>query len=298
MAARRDRAGAGDRVAAAAARAQRARGSPRPAARRRAPSARRPSAIRADSPRARPRYRAVEGRAGRRLCRGHRAHRQHDRHHRFAAARVRGAHAARGEGSAERRARLSRAPWRRGLGRDVAARGGAAHGRRRAAAAAAVAGLLRAGEPAPSPAERARLAPRARRSGLPRGPARVPRLGATLFRRPLEDDRRCGGAAEKPLDRVDLVRDADDLGKPRRGARLQVAPRTHLRMRSLFWLLAVFAAAVALVVLGRVNAGYVLFVYPPWRVEFTMLAFAIAAVVSFLLLYGLFRLLGQATALP
>ena len=46
-------------------------------------------------------------------------------------------------------------------------------------------------------------------------------------------------------------------------------------MRSLFWLLAVFAAAVALVVLGRVNAGYVLFVYPPWRVEFTMLAFAI-----------------------
>jgi len=69
-------------------------------------------------------------------------------------------------------------------------------------------------------------------------------------------------------------------------------------MRSLFWLLAVFAAAVALVVLGRVNAGYVLFVYPPWRVEFTMLAFAIAAVVSFLLLYGLFRLLGQAVALP
>src|SRR5260221_8449624 len=69
-------------------------------------------------------------------------------------------------------------------------------------------------------------------------------------------------------------------------------------MRSLFWLLAVFAAAVALVVLGRVNAGYVLLVFPPWRVEFTMLAFPIAAVVSFLLLYGLFRLLGQAMALP
>src|SRR5438045_8905236 len=69
-------------------------------------------------------------------------------------------------------------------------------------------------------------------------------------------------------------------------------------MRSLFWLLAVFAAAVAVVGPGRVNAGYVLFVYPPWRVEFTMLAFAVAAVVSFLLLYGLFRLLGQAVALP
>ena len=69
-------------------------------------------------------------------------------------------------------------------------------------------------------------------------------------------------------------------------------------MRSLFWLLAVFAAAVALVVLGRVNAGYVLFVYPPWRVEFTMLAFAIAAAASFFLLYGLFRLVGQAVSLP
>src|SRR5437868_10128511 len=69
-------------------------------------------------------------------------------------------------------------------------------------------------------------------------------------------------------------------------------------MRSLFWLLAVFAAAVALVVLGRVNAGYVLFVYPPWRVEFTMLAFAIAAAACFFLLHGLLRLLGQALSLP
>src|SRR5947207_130589 len=69
-------------------------------------------------------------------------------------------------------------------------------------------------------------------------------------------------------------------------------------MRSLFWLLAVFAAAVALVVLGRVNAGYVLFVYPPWRVEFTMLAFALVAVAGFLVLYALLRLLGQAVALP
>ena len=69
-------------------------------------------------------------------------------------------------------------------------------------------------------------------------------------------------------------------------------------MRSLFSLLAVFAAAVALVVLGRVNAGYVLFVYPPWRVEFTMLAFAIAAVACFLILYALVRLLGQAVSLP
>jgi HemY protein len=69
-------------------------------------------------------------------------------------------------------------------------------------------------------------------------------------------------------------------------------------MRSLLWLLAVFAAAVALVILGRVDAGYVLFIYPPYRVEVSMLFFAIALVAAFFLLYGLLRLLGQAVSLP
>jgi HemY protein len=69
-------------------------------------------------------------------------------------------------------------------------------------------------------------------------------------------------------------------------------------MRSLFWLLAVFAAAVALVILGRVDAGYVLFVYPPYRVEMSMLFFAVAALAAFVLLYLAARLLGQAFSLP
>ena len=69
-------------------------------------------------------------------------------------------------------------------------------------------------------------------------------------------------------------------------------------MKSLFWLLAVFAAAVALVILGRIDAGYVLFIYPPYRVEVSMLFFAIALAVSFFLVYGLLRLLGQAVSLP
>jgi len=69
-------------------------------------------------------------------------------------------------------------------------------------------------------------------------------------------------------------------------------------LRSLFWLLAVFAAAVALVILGRVDAGYVLFIFPPYRVELTMLFFAVVAVASFFVLYALLRLLGQAVALP
>jgi HemY protein len=69
-------------------------------------------------------------------------------------------------------------------------------------------------------------------------------------------------------------------------------------MRSLFWLLAVFAAAVAFVIVGRVDSGYVLFVYPPYRVEVTMLFFTLAAVASFLVLYALLRLLGNVLALP
>jgi HemY protein len=69
-------------------------------------------------------------------------------------------------------------------------------------------------------------------------------------------------------------------------------------MRSLFWLLAVFAAAVALVILGRVDAGYVLFIYPPYRVELTMLFFGFVAILIFLVFYALLRLLGQTFALP
>ena len=69
-------------------------------------------------------------------------------------------------------------------------------------------------------------------------------------------------------------------------------------MKSLFWLLAVFAAAVALVILGRIDAGYVLLIYPPYRVEASLLFFAVAALGSFLILYALLRLLGHALALP
>ena len=69
-------------------------------------------------------------------------------------------------------------------------------------------------------------------------------------------------------------------------------------MKSLFWLLAVFAAAVALVLLARVDSGHVLFYYPPWRVEMSMVFFVAAALVSFVLLHFLLRLMANAVALP
>jgi HemY protein len=69
-------------------------------------------------------------------------------------------------------------------------------------------------------------------------------------------------------------------------------------MRSLLWLLLVFAAAVALVLFARVDSGYVLFYYPPWRIEMSMVLFAVAALAAFGVLYFAFRLLGGVLALP
>ena len=69
-------------------------------------------------------------------------------------------------------------------------------------------------------------------------------------------------------------------------------------MRSLFWLLAVFAAAVALVIVGRLDAGYVVAVFPPYRIEASLLFVAIAALLAFVLLYVAARLLGHAVSLP
>ena len=69
-------------------------------------------------------------------------------------------------------------------------------------------------------------------------------------------------------------------------------------MRSLAWLVAVFAGAVALVLAARVDSGYVLFFYPPYRIEMSMVFFTVAALASFVLLYFFFRLVGNALSLP
>jgi HemY protein len=69
-------------------------------------------------------------------------------------------------------------------------------------------------------------------------------------------------------------------------------------MRSLFWLFAVFAAAVALALAGRVSDGYVLVVYPPWRVEISLLLFILAVAAAFAVAYAVARLIGHTFALP
>lgn len=69
-------------------------------------------------------------------------------------------------------------------------------------------------------------------------------------------------------------------------------------MRALFWLIAVFAAAVAFALAGRFGEAYVLFVYPPWRVEVSMLLFALALLAGFAVAYLSVRLVGHTLDLP
>ena len=69
-------------------------------------------------------------------------------------------------------------------------------------------------------------------------------------------------------------------------------------MRALFWLLAVFACAVALAIIGRGNEGYALFVYPPWRVELSLIFFLVLFAASFGVVYLLARLVHHTIELP
>ena len=69
-------------------------------------------------------------------------------------------------------------------------------------------------------------------------------------------------------------------------------------MRALFWLLAVFAGAVALAIIGRGNAGYALFVYPPWRVELSLIFFFMLLAATFGVLYTVARLVHHTLQLP
>ena len=69
-------------------------------------------------------------------------------------------------------------------------------------------------------------------------------------------------------------------------------------MRALFWLIAVFAAAVAFVLAGRLGEGYVLVVYPPWRVEISLFFGLLLLAAAFGLAYLATRLIGHTLALP
>ena len=68
-------------------------------------------------------------------------------------------------------------------------------------------------------------------------------------------------------------------------------------MKYLAWMLALFAAAAALAAAAH-NPGYVMLVYPPYRVELSLTLFVILLSLTIVLCYGLIRLALAALHLP
>lgn len=68
-------------------------------------------------------------------------------------------------------------------------------------------------------------------------------------------------------------------------------------MRYLFWLLALFAAAVALAI-GSKNSAYILMIYPPYRIELSLTLFFVLYVITFVSGYVLLRLTLGTIQLP
>src|SRR5690606_14330621 len=128
-------------------------------------------------------------------------------------------------------------------------------GQSRTAASAALPGIFREGEPASAAPQRAPDAAHSRRGRFPPRPAARGRLAAALFRAQLRQDGEDAGAGPRARLLHAQRRSARDRRQPSGGPGAQVAPRARAAMKSLLWLLALFAAAVALVVLGRVDAG-------------------------------------------
>lgn len=71
-----------------------------------------------------------------------------------------------------------------------------------------------------------------------------------------------------------------------------------MAIRGLIWLAILFAVAVALATVGRFDAGQVLLVYPPYRVDVSLNLFVVGIVVAFLLLYAILRFARNIVTMP
>ena len=69
-------------------------------------------------------------------------------------------------------------------------------------------------------------------------------------------------------------------------------------IRWVLWLLALAVVAVGIALAGRHGSGYVVMVIPPWRIELSVMLFAILAIAGFALAYWLIRLAAVTYGLP
>lgn len=85
---------------------------------------------------------------------------------------------------------------------------------------------------------------------------------------------------------------------PRASARFGNAIVTSRPIRWTLWILALGALAVAIALAGRYGSGYVVFVVPPYRIELSVMLFALLALVTFAVAYMLLRIARTAMRLP
>ena len=69
-------------------------------------------------------------------------------------------------------------------------------------------------------------------------------------------------------------------------------------MRTLIWILAIFAVAAGVAMLASANEGYVLIVSPPWRAQVSLNLVIVVLLLSFVLVYALIRVLRKTLGLP
>jgi HemY protein len=65
-------------------------------------------------------------------------------------------------------------------------------------------------------------------------------------------------------------------------------------MRAALWILALFALAVAFTLAARLDQGYVIIVYPPWRMELSFMLALLLLAGLVILAYAMLRLAGIA----
>jgi HemY protein len=71
-----------------------------------------------------------------------------------------------------------------------------------------------------------------------------------------------------------------------------------MALRGLLWLAFLFALAAALATLGRFDAGQVLIVYPPYRVDISLNLFVVGLVAFFIVLYAIARVVRNVWRMP
>ncbi|AJY41169.1 heme biosynthesis protein HemY [Burkholderia humptydooensis] len=71
-----------------------------------------------------------------------------------------------------------------------------------------------------------------------------------------------------------------------------------MTLRGIIWLAVLFAIAAALATVGRFDAGQVLIVYPPYRIDVSLNFFVLAIIVAFIVLYALMRIVRNLWRMP